>query len=198
MTSPDAIVKEFKKTPFDLWSLRGKEFTIIDSIDRKTGSFREVRQMNKWDKPTDFFFIGVEQGLFQKDLRMTKTELQRLMIVIPESIPNLQGVRISVDMVDGPKYIGNVHQDTPVNNISSCMNNTPPAQTQAPIDQKEANVNRLVASMEAVNMIGTDLFSSDVMKIADKISPGNAVQLVGLAKSQGRISETEGGIWKVN
>lgn len=196
MTTPQEMINKYERTPFDLYHLRGKQFTILEDLP-VDGDMRQVRKNNKWDKLQDFFFLKIEEGLFQKDLEMTENEMLALFVAMPKAIKNYRGAMVAVDQGNKMKltYVGNTDQDMQGHKIN--VSTVSSAMTQ-PVDQKDMFVNKLIAGIKAVNDIGTDVFASDVMRMADKISPGNALQVVKLAKDKGLLSEQTGGIYTVN
>ena len=113
-------------------------------------------------------------------------ETSMLAILCPKNTENFKG---STFAFDGQKW-QYVCGDMPA------VGNSPITQPYQPIDQKDAFIQKLVSSIKAINAIGTEVTSGDMIKIADKITPGDALGLIQAAKMAGYIIESNG-IFKV-
>lgn len=201
MTSADGAVKEFMCKPFELYFMRGKQFTIIENLPRNK-DLREVEEINKWNKKESVMFMRIEQGLFQKDLKMTKGEFMEFSLSIPKGIDNLQGLMFEVDQHNSKivKYVGTAAQDINGNKLSantSPMEQNTVYQTQQPQDQRDIFLTKLVNSIRVLDELGNKVDAAYVMKICENISPGKALDLFQYAKTKGTIRE-ENGAYKVN
>jgi len=202
MTTPAEALREYERKAFTLWDLKGKDFTILE--DQPTNkNMRETNEINKWNKPQDFFFIKIEHGLFQKDLKMTENEMLAVFCALPKGVSNYQGCMLSVDPVNkmSIKYIGSTGQDLQGNRIGT---NTLPqgqcapiSQPQQPQDQRDSFLKKLLNSIQTLDELGNKVDAAYVMKICENISPGKALDLFQYAKTKGAIRE-DNGAYKVN
>ena len=134
MTSAAQVVKDFSIKPYTLWDLKGKDFTIIENLP-KTQDVRETKEISeKTGKQYKVFFIKIEHGLFQKDLKLFESELEALFLAIPAFVTNFAGTNISVDKFDTKtlKFVSQTTQDINGNRLGT---NTPATGQSAPISQ---------------------------------------------------------------
>ena len=202
MTSAAQAVKDFMGKPFELYFMRGKQFTIIENLPI-TKDLREIEEINKWNKKESVVFMRIEQGLFQKDLKMTKGEFMEFSLCIPKGIENLQGLMFEVDQNNSKivKYIGSTTQDLNGNKLAGA---NIPAQSQSalisnpeqPQDQRELFLRKLLNSIQTLDELGNKVDAAYVMKICENIIPGKALDLFQYAKTKGVIHE-ENGAYKV-
>jgi len=202
MKTPAEALREYERKPFTLWDLKGKYFTILE--DQPTNkNMRETNEINKWNKPQDFFFIKIEQGLFQKDLKMTENEMLAVFCALPKGVSNYQGSMLSVDQANkmSIKYLGSTGQDLQGNkigtNIPTYGQSAPISQSQQPQDQKSIFLTKMIGSMRALESIGIPVDSGKLTKMCDSISPGNTLDMIQAAKSQGLICEITPNVFKV-
>jgi len=197
MTSAAQAVKDFMGKPFELYFMRGKQFTIIENLPM-TKDLREIEEINKWNKKESVVFMRIEQGLFQKDLKMTKGEFMEFSLCVPKGIENLQGLMFEVDQNNSKivKYIGSTGQDLQGNRIGV---NIPPQGQSAPIynpeqpqDQKSLFLTKMIGSMKVLESCKVTVDTKKLMDMCDAMSPGNALELIQAAKSQGLIVESQG------
>jgi hypothetical protein len=193
MTTPQEIINKYEKTPFDLYRLRGQEFTILEDLP-VDGEMRQIRKKNKWDQLKDFFFLKIEQGLFQKDLEMTENEMLALFIAMPKAIKNYKGVMVAVAQDNKMKltYIGTTDKDVHGNIISQQTQTAQEAHT----DQRDLFVKKLTSSIVTLQALGNKVDAQVVMKICENMTPGKALELFQYAKTKGAIHEVDG-VYKV-
>ena len=198
MTSAAQAVKDFMGKPFELYFMRGKQFTIIENLPI-TKDLREVEEINKWNKKESVVFMRIEQGLFQKDLRMTKSEFMEFSLCIPKGIENLQGLMFEVDQNNSKivKYIGSTAQDLNGNsllgtNTPATGQSAPISQPQQPQDQKSLFMTKMIGSMRVLESAKVPVDTKRLMDMCEAMSPGNALELIAAAKSQGLIVESQG------
>jgi len=202
MTSAAQAVKDFMGKPFELYFMRGKQFTIIENLPI-TKDLREVEEINKWNKKESVVFMRIEQGLFQKDLRMTKSEFMEFSLCIPKGIENLQGLMFEVDQDNSKivKYIGSTAQDLNGNNLLGTNTQAQGqsahiSQPQQAQDQKSLFLTKMIGSMRVLESIKVPVDTKKLMDMCEAMSPGNALELIQAAKGQGLIVESQG-IFKV-
>ena len=203
MTSAAQAVKDFMGKPFELYFMRGKQFTIIENLPI-TKDLREIEEINKWNKKESVVFMRIEQGLFQKDLKMTKGEFMEFSLCVPKGIENLQGLMFEVDQNNSKivKYIGSTTQDLNGNkltgaNILTQGQSAPISQPQQPEDQRDLFLKKLLNSIQTLDELGNKVDAAYVMKICENISPGKALDLFQYAKTKGAVRE-DNGAYKVN
>ena len=198
MTTPAEALKEYERKPFTLWDLKGKEFTIIESQPTNK-NMRETSEINKWNKSQAFFFIKIEQGLFQKDLKMTENEMLAVFCALPKGISDYQGSMLSVDRDNkmGIKYLGRTNQDLQGNRIGDTQSPMPMLHQPQQQDQRDIFLTKLINSIRVLDELGNKVDAAYVMKICENISPGKALDLFQYAKTKGVIRE-ENGAYKVN
>jgi len=198
MTTPGKVVNDYTHKPFELYFMRGKQFTIIESLTRDT-DLREIEEINKWNKKAKSFFIKIEEGLFQKDLKLSETELEALFLVIPKATTNYAGVVIEVDqnymLSRKLKYMGTSQQDSNGNLFAgkehhAIPNNGTPINPL--VDQAKANIEKLIGDMTTVSKLGIVLNQNQMEMIANIITPGQGKELVDKAKQLGYIIESSG------
>lgn len=202
MVSAEEMLRNYGQKPFTLWELRGKQFTILENLPI-SGVIREVPEFNeKAKKNLPYYFIHIEDGLFHKDLKMSESELLALFVHAPKGLMNFCGAMFEVDRANkyGLKYIGTATQDINGNrlgtNTSMSTQSTPISQPQQPQDQKSLFMQKMIGSMRALESVGLSVDAAKLTKMCDAMSPGNALELIAAAKSQGLIVESQG-IFKV-
>jgi len=187
-------------------------FTIVEDLPMN----KPLRQKTKMSlkpnartgkpEPYNVFAIRIVSSNFEADLELFEGELNTLAIACPKDLKNLRGVSLAFD---GMKW-QYTFQDTNEPLVSSSakrpegmqsMQSDPRqpnlyANPASQVDQKELFYQKLVSSIQALNTIGTDVTSGDMIKIADKITPGDALGLIAAAKMAGYIIESNG-IFKV-
>ena len=198
MTSAAQAVKDFMGKPFELYFMRGKQFTIIENLPI-TKDLREIEEINKWNKKESVVFMRIEQGLFQKDLKMTKGEFMEFSLCVPKGIENLQGLMFEVDQNNSKivKYIGSTTQDLNGNklvgaNILPQSQSAPISQPQQPHDQKSLFLTKMIGSMKVLESCKVSVDTKKLMDMCEAMNPGNALELIQAAKSQGLIVESQG------
>lgn len=199
MTSAKDMMTKYEHSPFTLWELRGSEFVILENLPI-SGDIREKEEVSeKTGRAYKAYYIQIENGMFHKDLKMFETELLALFLHTPKGLQNFQGAIFKVDKVNklGLSYQGTAAQDINGNPIGAPRAQASGLMASSPTkDQKEMFIERMVASMESLDEICVDVTAERLTKICDKISPGNALQMIAEAKTKGMIIENKG-IFKV-
>lgn len=195
MTTYKDAMNKYEHSPFTLWELRGSEFVILENLPI-SGDIREKEEVSeKTRRAYKAYFIQIENGLFHKDLKLFESELLALFLHTPKGLQNFQGAIFKVDKLNklGISYQGTATQDINGNPIGA-----PRAQASSPAasspakDQKELFIETMIRGMEAFEEIDEQITAAMLTKICDKISPGNALQMISEAKGRGLIINRDG------
>jgi hypothetical protein len=170
------------------------QFTIVEDLP----SNKPIRQIMKMSlkpnartgKPEPYmvFAIRISSNGFEADLELFDTELNTLAIACPKDIKNFKGTTLAYDGLKWHYICG----DMPAVGTSPTTQPYQPPQ----VDQKVLFINQMVDGIKALNMVGQNVDPSMLTKLCDKISPGNALEMIASAKTQGRIYE-QGGVYKI-
>jgi hypothetical protein len=176
---------------FNLRNFRmNDQFTIIENLPANN-SIRKIMKMSikpnaRTGKPEPYsiFAIRISSGGFEADLELFEAELSSLAIACPKDIKNFKGVTLAFD---GFKW-----------HYVCCDPNGTQFDPKVPLNesgkknQADQFIAQMVDGMKSLKMADITLDSSRMMKLADKISPGNSINMIGKAKEQGLIVESNG------
>jgi hypothetical protein len=160
----------------------GDQFTIIEDLPRAKKCRQVVKKAMKTGQPYTVNAIRVSHNSFEADLELFGEELALIAVACPKDTINFKGIALSFD---GQKWIC-------VSSNTQDMGFQPNMPLNKPVDQRDAQVNQLVAFIKAQNFVDMPVTYPILQKVADKISPNNAVDLIGYAKTQGAIYEKDG------
>lgn len=186
------VLKDFAEKPYTLWDLRGKQFTIIEDL-RPNSTIREKQEPSrKTGKPLNIYMIKIEEGVFQKDLQMYDSELEKLFLAMPTTLKTFSGATLKVEnnMSKDLKYIGSVVQDmqgTPLGPTQSPGN--APGQTK---DQKEGLFCALAQAITFSAKIGAVMTEDKVIQVAQNITKDDPKVFIQAAKMAGWVIERDG------
>ena len=188
--SPVELIQNFKTTPWDTYAVRKERMTFEITEDiPPTKKFRMVKVTGETKAGVKFesdkFAFKVQSGLIEKDLALTKHELQSLILLIPPGWNNLKGTTFKCDGMQ-IEYV--------------CTNNTgapqAPAQQSQQADQRDAQVARLKEAITFSASLGTPVVIQILTKIAENVAPGKALDLIMYAKTKGEITEGDDKIYR--
>jgi len=195
------VKKEAAEKPFDFFMLRrsGAQFTIVEDLKvsaiprsgRKSIIGKDGKKF-QWEVA----LIKANDGTFEKDLELGEAEWQKLNEVRPDGLVSLKG---STFVFQGEKlvFVGVVLQDMQGNQlgtekdreIASKTAQVAPGQVN---DTLALRIQALKPAMELTASLGTKVDAAIMIKIAERIEPGNALGLISSAKNSGDISERDG------
>lgn len=184
----------------------GEQFTIIEDLPKTKPLRTEIGEGKSKDGrifESKTYLIRVVSRGVEADIRIYPKLLPGIAALCPKGLENFKGATFIFDGLNW-SFLGienTTNTQAPISNISHAMrdprqpdlNPLPPQQ-----DQRDVFVGKLIEGIKAINMIGTDVFGSDVLKMASKIAPGKEVEIVGYAKTKGLIHESDGGVYKVS
>jgi len=180
------VQKEYLETPFWISSFGpGTQITVVEDLPT-TKPFRyRLVPSNKGGPAYPENLIKISDGFTQKDLSISKTNTQKLLINIPDSINNLKGVTLAND---SGRWVFVCQTD------ESSSANFPNliSQPQRLHDQKSQFIQKMLGSMKALESVGVPCDIAKLTKMCEAISPGNALALISDAKGQGFIIEDKG------
>lgn len=178
-----SIQREFAYT---LYNFRvNDQFTIVEDLP-STKPIRQITKIaNKTGKPYQVFVIRITSNNFEANLELYESELNKIAIACPKDITNFKGVTLAFD---GQKWVY-VCQDT---NTPGTGQSAPISQPQQPQNQKSLFLTKMIGSMRALESVGVPVDAAKLTKMCDAMSPGNALELIAAAKSQGLIVESQG------
>lgn len=175
---------------FRLFGMRqGDQFTIIEDLPETKRIRSVIRQAQKSGKDYPVFLIRISMNGFEADLELMETELSQLAIAVPREIKNYKGVTLA----------NNGSRWEYVCQTTESMNDgfkPPITQPVSPEAQKDAFLRKMCEDMTTLNKIGTSITPEVMLKIADAITPGDAMGLIAAAKTKGLIFE-QAGVFKV-
>ena len=181
------IMKEYAEKPYTLWELRGQQFTIVEDLP-KTKTIREKTEKSQKGKDYQAYFIKVQSGLFEKDLRMLESELTKLFLAMPTSLTNFRGAILTVDQGVNKDltYIGLSSSEMNENFPSNANKPSEPAQ---PIKTINDYADMLAEAVKTNTSVGITTTYPILQNMADKIYPGRALDVIMAAKAKGCLSE---------
>lgn len=185
------IQKDYLETPFWISQFGfGSQITIVENIPA-TKPFR-FKKTKSTKFPGDYVvnLIRITDGYTEKDLEVSKKNTEALMLNIPGHITNLKGVTLAnnngrwefVCQTDESMNDGFKHAIT---------------QPVSPEEQKDRFLKKMCEDMSQLNKVGISISADVMLKIADSITPGDAMGLISAAKTKGMIYEEKPGIFKV-
>lgn len=171
---------------FKLFGMRANDqFTIVEDLPENKRVRSEIRNAKDSQRPYPVYFIKVLMNGFEADLEMLEGELSKIAIAVPKDIKNFKGVTLGFD---GYKWVY-VCQDMPTPG-------QPEPQPNVYENLQDAFLRRMVDSIKALNMIGTQVTIDALIKMCETITPGDALGLIAAGKSKGLIYE-QAGVYKV-
>lgn len=172
--------------------INGDQITIVEDLP-KNKPVREVRKTSAKGNPYSVYLIRINSNGFEADLELFAGELNNLAVACPKGTENFKGIVLVHNGRSFTYLMGNMPPPTISDSRQPDLNPVPPQE-----DQRDAFARTLITRIQIVNDMGTDVFMSDVLKLASKICPGKEVEIVGYIKAKGLITEKEGGVLKVN
>ena len=177
----------------------GDQITIVEDMPKgkpiRMESKRITGEKNgrKYDFDAHTYLIRISNRGYEADLELKPRDLPMLAILCPKGTENFKG---STFVFDGYNwaYMGveTTTTQAPIRNISDAMAPTYPK----PSDQKDKFVQMLASKIQMATEIGMPVDESKAISFADKISPGNGIDLIRAAKDAGYIYE-QNGVFKV-
>lgn len=186
------IRKEFSEKPFTLYDLWGKTFTIIEDLPTNKPVRERTEHSKKNGNAYQAYLIRIEEGMFQKDLSLYESELEKLFMALPTSLVNFRGATVEVTKDRELKYQGMVTQDMQGNPLASRAESPKDAPGTTITDTLDSRIARLREAVKFTASIGTPVSAAVIIKIAESIEPGNALGLISSAKNAGEITENAG------
>lgn len=155
------------------------QFTIIEDLP-VTKPVRQVTRQSAKGFNYSVFLMKISSGGVEADLEMMDHELTAIAIACPKDTKNFKGITLAFD---GRRWVY-ICSDT------NAQQNAPTTQFQP--QGSNTDIEKLVTGIKAINSIGTDVLMSDLIKMADKITPGKALDLIQAAKAGGYVYEKDG------
>lgn len=190
------IKKEYMETPFWLGKfMPGSQLTIVEDLPT-TKTFRYVmKPSNKGGPAYPVNLIRISDGYVEKDLELSKTNTQMLLVNLPDNIINLKGVTLANDMGRWV-FVSQTREGDNSNfpksaQIAASMEPAPVPQ----MDQKDLFVEQLVHLMRTNDSKNTGVNETTMISYCRNITPGDAIGLITYAKLKGAIYE-QGGAYK--
>ena len=184
--SPEQYRKEYMETPF--WIAKfgpGSQFTIVEDLPRNKPLRYYMKPSQRGGPAYASNLVKITDGIVTKDLELSMTNAQLLFIALPgpEVVQNLKGCTFANE--NGKwVFVGQTTPDMTLNNPASNA-------TEAPTTIGNM-VKMLHQAIEANVNAGIKNTPDAVIKIADKIKPGDALGLIAAAKEAGWICEVGG------
>ena len=184
--SPEQYRKEYMETPF--WIAKfgpGSQFTIVEDLPRNKPLRYYMKPSQRGGPAYASNLVKITDGIVTKDLELSMTNAQLLFIALPgpEVVQNLKGCTFANE---NGKWVF-VGQTTP----DMALNNPASNATEAPTTIGNM-VKMLHQAIEGNVNAGIKNTPAEVIKLADKIKPGDALGLINAAKEQGWICEVGG------
>lgn len=191
-----SIVKEYKETPFEFYRLVNKQITIIEDLPRSKNIRERIEHNDKYNKNITYYYIKVQEGLFEKDLKLTENQLTQLFLVLPQDMLNFKGATLTV-IQDGLNrefsYVG--HAEGMNENFhpksSDIAKSMEPATSQQSKPMSDMG-SQLAHAIELNFKMGIKTDRETLSKMADAINPGKGLDLIVSAKTEGWIYEKDG------
>jgi len=162
-------------------------FTIVEDMPR-TKLIRKVMKISAKGNSYPAYLIRISSNNFEADLELFEGELNMLAIACPKTLENFKYTHLAFD---GQRWVygGN---EPPVN-----LDPSVPLNETGKANQKDVFLTKMIGSMRALESVGVTVDASKLTKMCDSISPGNALDLIQAAKSQGLICEITPNVFKV-
>lgn len=207
--------KDYAERPFSLRHLVNTQFTIEEKLDISAKP-RTTRKegISKLQKAYSFDIakIKISDGLFSKDLELNESEWTSMCTALPQGLINLLGVTLKVGRDASGlgfkfEYIGIARQDMNGNQynsgnigkasgaIAASMEPTP-TQPQDVTTEIGNQIKQLHKALELNQEMKISNTAKEVIAIADKIRPGDALGIIKGAKEQGWITEQANGTFR--
>jgi len=168
-------------------SVINEQFTIVEDMPRNKRPRTALREY-KVKKPGgagcyQVILIRISNNGFEADLEMLEGEQSILSTALPKDIENFKGSTLAFD---GRHWVYVCGTMPDVGYPSQ------PQATPQSIDPKDANLKKLVDMIKASELMEMATSGAIVIKMAEKISPGNALELIAYAKGKGAVYEKDG------
>lgn len=184
-----SIVKEYKETPFEMWNLRNKQITIIEDLPKSKNIREKIEHNEKYNKNQTYYYIKVQEGLFEKDMKLTENQLTQLFLVLPQDMMNFKGAILTV-IQDGLNrefsYVGRSPEGMNENFPSNATEQ--PAKPEMPRQLNDYAV-MLWEAVKFNENLGVKVPYPVLQTMADKIYPNHALDVITAAKTAGYITE---------
>lgn len=160
------------------------QIKIVEDLPRLK-PVRTVTKMSKANNPYSLIHIRIKHNNFEADLEMSEFDFPMFAIAFPKDSANLKGTTMAYD---GRRWQYICTDNSP--------NDTAPASQIQVAPDPNAHMNKMVADMQYISKVGTDVTIKVLTNICDSIQPGKAVEMIQQAKAQGLIYE-QNGVYKV-
>lgn len=183
------IKKEYMETPFWLGKfLPGSQLTIVEDLPKDKPIRYTMRPSNKGGPAFPVNLIRITDGFVEKDLELSKTNTQLLLVNLPEHITNLKGVVLANDMgrwVFVSQNDGSFNENFPSKSAEIAKSMEPAAQQSIKTINDYAEM--LAEAVKMNTSLGMTVTYPVLQKMADKIYPNRALDLIAAAKAKGCI-----------
>lgn len=192
-----SILKEYAETPFTLWDLRGRQFTITEDMPRGKIIREKIERNIKYNRDQTYYYIKVQEGLFEKDLKMSESELTSLFLAMPKDLNNFKGATLTVEqgMTKKLNYIG-ISTDTMNENFPANKLQDAPGQTIMPTNKADSLTKQLGQALIFNSQHGITTNKAIILQMATNLKPGDPQGLIDAAKAEGWITEDPYGIFR--
>lgn len=172
---------------FKLYQMKANDqFTVIEDIPRSK-VIRSTPRLSSKGNTYPVLLIKVSKDGFEADIEMMESEFQAIVITCPKDTPNLKGHTFAFD---GYRWSDVSADNSPYGFQPNVPLNAP---MTSQIDQQ---LKSLCDGIKAADLIGAQVNTPILMKIAEKVIPGDALGIITYAKTKGAIYEKDG-VYKV-